>query len=149
MGSMSRFRFHVSLHALPTGIAAGTPLTIDGRTIQTLQVTPAQLAKPLPITFEESCAALEQLPRMFVEPDGSFVWVSSAGEPRWQVDGQLVDRGGRLMLVDLKGECTGKALQSLLDALGGHRSPLMFQLVRQAVFLDEAQFRCCAAVDPH
>ena len=33
-------------------------------------------------SFEQVTAALEELPRMFLEPDGSFVWVIEDGESR-------------------------------------------------------------------
>ncbi len=78
---------------------------------------------------------------MFVEPDGSFVWVSSADEPRWQVDGNLFDRNGRLLLVDLKGTCDERRFDELLSVLGWPETPLVFELVREAVFVGEDTFR--------
>jgi hypothetical protein len=78
---------------------------------------------------------------MFCEPDGSFVWVSSQGEPAWQVDGNLYDRNERLLFVDLKGTCPPREFDRLLGALGWPSTALMFQLTREAVFLDEAEFR--------
>jgi hypothetical protein len=82
---------------------------------------------------------------MFFEPDGSFVWTSPSNEPAWQVDGNLFDRNGRVLFVDLKGSCPGDQFDRLLSALGWPATPLVFQLVREAVFLDEAEFRRYAA----
>ncbi len=78
---------------------------------------------------------------MYIEPDGSFVWVSSRGEATWQVDGNLYDHLNRLRLVDLKGSCPAERFDQLLAALGWPRTQLVFQLVRAAVFLDELEFR--------
>lgn len=93
---------------------------------------------PLDVTFEEAAAVLETLPRMYFEPDGSFVWVAPAGEIAWQLDGQLQDRGDRLDHVEIKGTCAPAACQQLLAALRGKARGLVFQLVEQAVFVDEA-----------
>lgn len=92
-------------------------------------------------TFETAAAGLAELERMFCEPDGSFVWVSSQGEPVWQVDGNLYDKEQRLRFVDVKGSCPDAALDRLLTALGWPATPVIFQLLREAVFLDEAAFR--------
>ncbi len=78
---------------------------------------------------------------MYFEPDGSFVWTSAQSEPRWHVEGNLFDRDGRLLFADLKGACPNEQLDRLLAAFGWPRTPLMFQLVREAVFLGEAEFR--------
>ena len=56
---------------------------------------------------------------MFCEPDGSFVWVSSQGEPAWQLDGNLYDRNSRLLFVDLKGTCPRGAFDQLMTASDG------------------------------
>jgi hypothetical protein len=53
----------------------------------------------------------------------------------------MYDRNGQLLFVDAKGYCPGDAFDRLLAALGWPGTKLMFQLVRQAVFLDEATFR--------
>ena len=83
------------------------------------------------------------LPRMFIEPDGSFVWVSTdAVQPTWQVDGSLYDRNGRLLYTELKGTCSRDPFQSLLGALGAvpSSSELVVQLVRYAVILETEEF---------
>jgi hypothetical protein len=65
------------------------------------QTNPAALAA----TFEETSEALSAIPRLFIEPDGSFVWTGEeAGQP-WQVDGNLSDRCDSLAYVELKGRC--------------------------------------------
>jgi hypothetical protein len=138
--------FHATLHARSPDVSQGISLVLRGEPTATLVVPPAALAHAFAISFEQAAAALEQLGRMFVEPDGSFVWVSSdepnvAGEPRWQIDGSLFDRNGRLLLVDIKGSCTEAEFDRLLAALGWPETPLMFELTREAVFLDEAEFR--------
>ena len=92
-------------------------------------------------SFEVARECLAGLERMFSEPDGSFVWVSPQGDPVWQVDGNLYDRNERLLFVDAKGSCPPEEFDRLLTALGWPATKLMFQLTREAVFLDEAEFR--------
>jgi hypothetical protein len=138
--------FHATLHARSPEVSLGAAVQLRGAPTPTLIVPPAALAHPFAMTFEEAVAALEQLERMFVEPDGSFVWVSSntstaALAPRWQLDGNLFDRNGRLLFVDLKGSCAEPDFDRLLAALGWPTTPVIFELAREAVFLDEPEFR--------
>ncbi|MBL9123615.1 MAG: hypothetical protein JNG90_08275 [Planctomycetaceae bacterium] len=136
--------FHVCVHARPDAAIAGPRRHVAGVELETLAVAPADLP-PLGTSFEEAAAELAALPRMYCEPDGSFVWVSTAGETTWQVDGNLYDRAGRLLFVDLKGCCSAPEFDRLLRALGWPETPVIFQLVREAIYLDEGAFRRHAA----
>lgn len=136
------YHFHATIHARPETAVAGPVVAIDGRPVPTLGVPPDVLAATaFACSFEQAAAALATLPRMYCEPDGSFVWVSARDEHPWQVDGNLYDRNGRLLFVDLKGTCPPAEFDRLLACLGWPRQPIVLQLVRQAVFVDEAQFR--------
>ncbi len=135
------YRFHIAIHARPDQVAAGPELELDQRRWATLAIEPNLLAQPFPVSFEQAADSLHQLPRMFVEPDGSWVWVSAAPAQPWQVDGSLFDRHERLLYVELKGACPRAAFDRLLCAFGWPETRLIFQLIRQAVFLDEAWFR--------
>ena len=68
----------------------------------------------------------------------AFVWVSETAS--WQLDGNLYDRDGRLLYVELKGACSATAFAQLRSALGAPPGVIMIQLLRQAVFLSEAEF---------
>jgi hypothetical protein len=141
------YTFYVTVHARPAGAAAGPTIAVGGQSLATLGVLPEELATTtFADSFETTVARLAQLERMFCEPDGSFVWVGSQKETPWQVDGNLYDRNGRLLFVDLKGNCPREAFDRLLTALGWPATAVMFQLTREAVFLDEAEFRRFAAV---
>ncbi len=118
---MLSVEMHIQIHAQPVAVA--------GR-------SPALFAR----TFEEVSARLAALPRMFIEPDGAFVWVAADGPP-WQLDGVLYDGAGRLWYVELKGRCPQKEFDQILLALGWPQSPVVFQLVREASLLDEPDFR--------
>lgn len=98
-------------------------------------------------TFEEVAEDLAALPRMFVEPDGSFVWVGGS-ESEWQLDGMLYDGPGRLWYLELKGRCPETEFNLLLLALGWPETPVAFQLVREALWLDEPAFRRHAGWTP-
>jgi hypothetical protein len=159
------YRFHVSVHPLPASPEYDPPREIRGVTVRPLRIPPEALQSPLGLSFEEAAERLERLPRMFLEPDGSFVWVvsqvelqaefptesqaESPSEWKWQVDGVLYDRDQRLMFVDLKGECPDSAWTALLQALGADQTPLMFQLVREALFLDEPAMRQVGRMPAH
>jgi hypothetical protein len=136
------YEFQVTIHARPVAAAPGPQLNLKGRDVQTLAISPEVVgATKMDRTFEAASEALASLERMYCEPDGSFVWVSSQAEDPWQVDGNLYDRNERLLFVDLKGSCPGSRFDELLKALGWPQTALVFQLTRQAVFLDEAEFR--------
>ncbi len=142
------YRFYVTIHAQPAEAEAGDPIEIGGRTLRPLRVSPATLgATTFAVRFEDAVAALDRFERLYCEPDGSFVWTSPQAEPVWQVDGNLYDRNERLLFVDLKGTCPPGEFDRLLAALGWPGTALMFQLTREAVFLDEAEFRRVAALD--
>jgi hypothetical protein len=99
-------------------------------------------AQPLAATFDDVLAQLSRLPRLFIEPDGSFVWrgTDDDGQP-WQLDGNLIDRGEVLDYVELKGTCPSERLDDVLRALGWPQNLIVFQLPRLGVFLIEEEFR--------
>lgn len=137
---MAHGSFHATVHVRPPDATTGRPIELAGRQFQTLQLA-APPNRPFDISFEDAAEALSELDRLFLEPDGSFVWVSPAGDLAWQLDGVLYDRAGHLLYVELKGTCHEQPFDRFLSALGWPRTTVMFQLVRAAVFLDEAQFR--------
>jgi hypothetical protein len=135
------YRFQTVIHARPVSAKSGLPEPIDGQICQPLRVRPEMLQVPLPVSFEQASIDLAALPRMFVEPDGSLVWVAADGDGDWQVDGVLYDRDGRLLYIELKGRCPRDEFDRLLRTFGWPETPLMFQLVHKAVYLTESDFR--------
>jgi hypothetical protein len=119
----------------------GTEVRFGDQVFHALAVSHELMSTPFAVDFEETERRLAELERLFIEPDGSFVWTSPAEGPKWQVDGNLFDRAGRLLFVDLKGTCPEEYFNQLLAAVGWPTTPVMFQLVRAAVFLDELEFR--------
>lgn len=138
---MEAYAFEISLHARPPDAVTADGFTDRWGTWPTLLVPPAALATPLTVGFDQACTALGVLERMYIEPDGAFVWASPREGPAWQVDGNLFDREGRVLLVDLKGSCPACEFDRLLEACGWPGQPVMMQLVRAAVFLAEDTFR--------
>ena len=140
------YAFDISLHRHPAeGLPEGGAHTDAWGTWPTVQPQHEVLAVPLAISFEDAVDCLSRLERMYAEPDGSFVWVSSREGLSWQVDGNVFDRGGRVVLVDMKGSCPPDDFDRLLACFGWPAEGLLFQLVRPAVFLEEAAFRRHAA----
>jgi hypothetical protein len=106
-----------------------------------LDVGPQAALPTFAVSFEVAAAALAELPRMYVEPDGAFVWTPADTTPACRMEGVMYDRAGRLLYVDVAGECPPASFDGFLAALGWPATPLVFQLVREAVFLDEPSFR--------
>ena len=140
------YQFHISLHRLVSGQIEKRSIELATGTFEALVLQPRQVTEPMSICFEDACARLADLPQMFVEPDGSFVWTSPQSESRWQVDGVMYDRSDRLLFVDLKGACPAERFDALLRAFGWPETPMVFQLSREAVYLGEVEFRRFAAM---
>ncbi len=135
------YAFEVTLHARPPEADTGGSVADDRGRWPVLAVPRESLGRPLAVGFDETLARLAELPRLYAEPDGSFVWASPAAERSWQVDGNLFDRQERVLLADLKGSCPAADFDRLLPAFGWPGESLMFELMRAGVFLDEATFR--------
>jgi hypothetical protein len=139
------YRFHTTVHARPAVVSQGPTVDVQGARIVTARPASDFAETAFPRSFDDVQEALRQLPRMFLEPDGSFVWVGESADETWQVDGNLVDRGDRLHVAELKGHCPAGEFERLLRPLGWPATEVIFQLMRSAVFLEEADFRRCAA----
>ena len=100
---------------------------------------------PLPVSFDDALTRLGRLPRLFIEPDGSFVWTGDSDGETWQVDGNLLDQGETLACVEVKGRCPEEHFGQLLAAFGWPQTRLSFQLPQRGVLQGEAEFRELAA----
>ncbi|MFV2069622.1 MAG: hypothetical protein ACC645_21870 [Pirellulales bacterium] len=132
---------HIAIHARPEHAASAPAIRFNGKVLTPLAPLAQQTATPFAITFEEAADRLLQLPRLFLEPDGSLVWASTSDGRDWQIDAQLHDLADRLTRVDLSGTCPATAFDQLLSAIGWPSTRLMFQLVREALFIDEQALR--------
>lgn len=135
--------FDITIHARPNDARATKQMEVAGRMARVIDIQPNLLVDQLPVTFEQAAASLEQLPLLFFEPDGSFVWGSGADSDRWEVDGLLYDGGQRLQYVSLRGRCPQTPFDQLLAAVGGPGASLIFQLNQQGVFVDADELRNC------
>ena len=140
-----RYAFEVSLHGRPVEARPGPTHADAWGSWPSLTVPREALSRPLAIAADEALERLSAEPRLFAELDGSFVWTSGQDETPWQVDGNLLERNGRVLLVDLRGSCPRAEFDRLLTAFGWPAQPLMMQLLRPAVLLDETVFREHAA----
>jgi hypothetical protein len=139
------YAFEAALHARPAEAVPACSHVDAWGTWPVLAVPREALAVPLAIGFDAAFERLAKLERMYAEPDGSFVWTSPREGLSWQVDGNAFERSGRVLLVDLKGTCPADRFDALLAVFGWPEQPLMIQLVRPAVFVDEETFRRHAA----
>ena len=133
---------HINIHTRPAGVRRGEDYRWSDRKLPTLDAADSD-NRPLDVTFEQVLDGLAVLPRMLVEPDGSFVWVGAwdHGGGCWQLEGVLHDRGDLLSHVELTGLCSEPALDQLLHILTPPQTPLMFQLLPAAIFVDEQTVR--------
>lgn len=138
---MADYAFCTVIHPLRGEMARGELVTVNGRSVRALNVSPAVAAQTHRVTFEHAAAMLATLPSIFIEPDGSFVWTGGDEGQQWQVDGVLVDQGRRLAYMELAGRCPPNEFDQLLAPLGWPAAPLLFQLKPEGVFVDEAEFR--------
>jgi len=141
------YQFQISLHPRSPAVTAGDELLRAGRRYPALRVPGEALGATFVRSFEEVETALAALERMYVEPDGSFVWVSADATRPWQVDGVLYDRDARLLFVELKGRCPADAFDQLLTACGWPATAVMMQLTQEGVFVDEQSFRALAEAE--
>jgi hypothetical protein len=141
VGAGGPYAFDITLHARPGAAGPGGIHGDAWGSWPVLAVPRDALAEPMAADFDAALARLAALERMYVEPDGSFVWTSPREGLSWQVDGNAAERSGRVLLVDLRGSCPPAEFDRLLAAWGWPGQAVMMQLVRPAVFLDEATFR--------
>jgi hypothetical protein len=71
----------------------------------------------LPQSFENFAELLSNLPGMYFEMDGSFVWVEQRGSQTYQMDGMVYDRANRIEYVEIKGACSSQQWQTVCQAL--------------------------------
>lgn len=133
--------FDVVLHPRPAGAAVGGESADPWGRWRVLAVPREELQEPFAREFDAVLDDLARLPRMYVEPDGAILWTSSSPERPWQVDGTLGERMGRVLAAELKGCCPPAEFDRLLAVFGWPQDPVIVQLVRAGVFLDEQTFR--------
>jgi hypothetical protein len=69
-------------------------------------------------TFDQLAERLSAWPRLYFEPDGSFVWADEANGQAFQLDGQIHDGRSGVDSVELKGYAPASVFSALLAALG-------------------------------
>lgn len=92
-------------------------------------------------TFEQLAERLCAWPRLYFEPDGSFMLMGKADLESWQLEGQIHDGRGAVDSIELKGNCPLATFDELLLALGWAPADfLTLQLPRAlAISADEAR----------
>ena len=139
------YQFQVAIRALPADLAPGPVVQLESVSVRPREVASTQLDLPLPVSFEATCEQLSSWPRMFIEPDGAFVWTAGQRDDPtssyWQLDGCLFDRRGSLLVVEARGCCPPQACNELLTVLGWPATPLLFEMSSLGMFVLEEDFR--------
>jgi hypothetical protein len=139
--SSDYYAFEISLHAAPARVLPGAGFTDLWGQWPTLVIPAVELSHPLSIDFDTALERLAGLDRLFCEPDGALLWTGKQPGAWWQVDGNVYDRGGRVLRVDLKGTCPITEFDMLLACFDWPEQRLVVQFVRAAVLVDEDTFR--------
>lgn len=120
---------------------------VASRQLSTLQETErlkdSQALLPFDCSFEEALEQLDRLPRLLIEPDGSFVWTGEQASQRWQIDGMVYDRQliqegsavNRVAWCDIKGSCPYSEWQQLLRCFGTAEELLVAYLQHAGQFV--------------
>jgi hypothetical protein len=137
----AQYHFDIRLHHRPENASDGPTVTLGTHAVETLTVPCDSQADLMCVTFDEALERLAHLPGCYAEPDGSIVWVGGEGDARWQVDGNLYEREGRVVFATLTGSCPPEIFDRLLTCFGWPEQKLMMELLRAAVFLNEEAFR--------
>lgn len=114
-----------------------------GNAIEAWRVSPESDvlgAQGFGVDYETVAAQLAAIPRLYIEPDGSFVWVSSV-DPDDRIDGQTTDDGRQLLYVELRGRCEWSQFANVVEQFGVSTSDLIFQLLPEALLIKESQLR--------
>ena len=128
----------VSVHARGATLDGQQAVQLSGATYQALPIASQDRRATFRLAFEEAAERLEKLPRFFLEPDGSFVWVGDEG---WQLDGQIGERDARVACVEVSGTCPAGQFEELLGAFGWPETEVVFEVRRAGVLLPESEFR--------
>ena len=132
--------FHVTLHPLRK-----SDLDPLGAESDAIDFVPA--GRRFECSFEQLADRLAALPRFFLEPDGSFVWVVESNDARFQLDGLLVDDGSQMLNVEIKGTAGREVFSLFLSKLCSPEETVVVQLVERGVYLtlDDFQQRFLAS----
>ena len=79
-GSAEMYEFHASVHVMTEPASRSETYLCNGHPFHTLAISPENRGTRIAISFEKTAETLTALPRLFFEPDGSFIWVSSTDE---------------------------------------------------------------------
>jgi len=134
------YAFHATLWVSSPHLQKGPVVPLRGDRLATRMPDTSHDVDAFGITFEKAACEMEKLERMIVEPDGSFVY--SGDDPaRWQLEGNLFDRAGRLLNVQLWGNCPPATFDRLLNCFDWPATELVFECLREGVYLAEPEFR--------
>ena len=91
--------------------------------------------RPLDISLEEALLRLAQLPRMFIEPDGSFLWTGAGSDDSaaWQLEGTIYDDGRVVRYIELHGHCPLQQWDDFLAAFSQSRASVVLELLDEGL----------------
>ena len=106
-----------------------------------LDISPTNIAKPMTVTFDKVCAAINSLPGGYCEPDGAFGWNPSVDRVT-RIGRTLHAFDERIMCVEIFGSIDPADWAAFAEHFG-LASELVVQVVEHGVFLEAADFMAC------
>lgn len=122
------------LRAKPEATSIGNAWQTTNGKLPTLSVD--SLETPFPTTFEAAAERMQQLPRMFFELDGSFLFTGWQDETFWRLEGNLYDRRDALLYVELRIDSPRAPFEQLVEVIAPG-SARMYELPGEGVLVSE------------
>ncbi len=131
--------FHIIVRP-SEGRLPASKIDIRGAEVLTYRLDSDSGAAGFSVSYEELSQKLSQIERLFIEPDGSFVWVSPDNTEQ-KLNGQITDDGKHVMFLELRGNCPFHSMEPVLAGLGWPTCRLLFQQLPEANLFDEEGIR--------
>jgi hypothetical protein len=88
------------------------------------------------VAWETAYENLARLPRMYTEPDGSFLWTGETAETAWQLEGTLFDDGQVIRRIELVGNCPTSQWLQFFGALDCNQDSISVESLAHAQVFD-------------
>ena len=137
-------RFNTRIHPSDGCLDAAELTLIDGLDVRPLVPSVNAEQALFDRSFEQVALELSAIERLFFEPDGSFVWTDCQGQ---QLDGLLLDRVDRVVLLELHGTARWENLQPILQTLGWPTKEVMFEIISAGIYVSLDDFIRLAAME--
>ena len=133
-------QWHIAVHPSLSLEVPTQAASVDGQTVQALQIEARELNQKFDVSFDELFETLQNFERLFIELDGSFVWRGTSSDTPWQIDGIVFEKDDRVWYVELKGYCDRQSFNELVCCLAGDESSFIVQSITEGIVVSGREF---------